>query len=360
MSSTNYPDGRGRYHTVNETDIPTEFIESELQTGIHFASIDEKKRLWWKNALITAGCITSWCVIKILMILRRIKIVPTALATAADIGLSNMSLQAITLTFYKTFSLRLVGVILLILVGEILMVATEAEFSLKGFILVISASASAGLRWSLTQLLLKRNKKGEKSIGLDTPPAALFWMTPAMAVALGILSVAVYGVTDIYKSKFFDGFETAIRTSFILQRAGVVPMSIAGIFKEVATMSASALVFGDELTPLNVTGIVIAFSGIVLFTYHKYRKSLESTVSLDAHGNPVEDIDIDEEYTPGTFGLEESRLLNGEEDTLGPSGDPLFSIGPEDESKSDIDESLTLVNSTGRADSPTPKNISIS
>lgn len=104
-------------------------------------------------------------------------------------------------------------------------------------------------------------------------------------------------------------------------------MAIAGIFKEVATMSASAVVFGDELTPLNATGIVIAFcgqffenifflfflkprlKGIVLFTYHKYRKSLESTVPLDAHGNPVDDVDI-EEYTPGTFGLEESRPLN--------------------------------------------------
>src|ERR1700685_4222144 len=28
--------------------------------------------------------------------------------------------------------------------------------------------------------------------------------------------------------------------------------------------------------------------GIALFTYHKYRKSIESTVPLDAHGNPIE------------------------------------------------------------------------
>lgn len=27
--------------------------------------------------------------------------------------------------------------------------------------------------------------------------------------------------------------------------------------------------------------------GIGLFTYHKYRKSLESTIPLDAHGNPI-------------------------------------------------------------------------
>jgi hypothetical protein len=47
----------------------------------------------------------------------------------------------------------------------------------------------------------------------------------------------------------------------IIQRVGVVPMSIAGIAKEVATISASALVFGDELTPLNITGVLVTVCG---------------------------------------------------------------------------------------------------
>lgn len=84
-------------------------------------------------------------------------------------------------------------------------------------------------------------------------------------------------------------------------------MSIAGIAKEVATITISAWFFGDELTPLNITGVAITTcgglstsscqahsiytlrTGIVLFTYHKYRKSIDSKVSLDAHGNPIED-----------------------------------------------------------------------
>ena len=88
-------------------------------------------------------------------------------------------------------------------------------------------------------------------------------------------------------------------------------MSIAGIAKEVTTISVSAWFFGDQLSPLNITGAAItvcgAFSrsvivrvellgsglnkmialGICLFTYHKYRKSIDSTVPLDAHGNPI-------------------------------------------------------------------------
>jgi hypothetical protein len=47
----------------------------------------------------------------------------------------------------------------------------------------------------------------------------------------------------------------------IIQRAGIVPLSIAGIFKEVTTISISAWVFGDQLTELNIIGVVITISG---------------------------------------------------------------------------------------------------
>ena len=87
-------------------------------------------------------------------------------------------------------------------------------------------------------------------------------------------------------------------------------MSIAGISKEVATIAVSPWLFGDQLTPLNITGVAVSvsgefshiapgangdfvslradtFQGIGLYTYHKYRKSIDSTIPLDAHGNPV-------------------------------------------------------------------------
>lgn len=38
-------------------------------------------------------------------------------------------------------------------------------------------------------------------------------------------------------------------------------MSIAGIAKEVTTIMISAIVFGDELTPLNITGVGITIVG---------------------------------------------------------------------------------------------------
>jgi len=84
-------------------------------------------------------------------------------------------------------------------------------------------------------------------------------------------------------------------------------MSIAGIAKEVFTILVSSWFFGDKLTLLNAAGVLIticgeinlgcnysfwfnkrrASQGIGLFTYHKYCKSIESTVPVDAHGNPI-------------------------------------------------------------------------
>jgi solute carrier family 35 protein C2 len=50
-----------------------------------------------------------------------------------------------------------------------------------------------------------------------------------------------------------------------------------------------------------------------LFTHHKYRKSIESKVPLDAHGNPI--AEVDEVVGPGDSGeylsLEERTGLTG-------------------------------------------------
>jgi len=248
------------------------------------------------------------------------KALPTAIASSLDIGLSNVSLKTITLSFYtmckssslifvllfaflfriEKFSWRLVGVIFLIFSGVLLMVATETRFVLEGLILVLSASAFGGLRWSLTQLLL-RNRK----MGLDNPAATIYWLAPAMGITLAIISAIVDSWAAIFGSAFFASFGKTLATTayliapgilafcmilsefYIIQRTGVVPMSIAGIAKEVTTITVSAWFFGDQLTPLNITGVSITICGIILFTYHKYRKSIESTVSLDGHGNPI-------------------------------------------------------------------------
>lgn len=56
-------------------------------------------------------------------------------------------------------------VIAIICVGLILLVYGEAEFNLAGFIIVMTASALSGLRWTITQVLLQ----GSSAHGVGEP-----------------------------------------------------------------------------------------------------------------------------------------------------------------------------------------------
>ncbi|KAJ1310512.1 hypothetical protein OPQ81_007243 [Rhizoctonia solani] len=250
------------------------------------------------------------------------KAVPCAVTTSLDIGFSNLSLKTITLSFYtmckssslvfvlffaflfklESFSKRLVSVILLITGGVVLMVATETQFALGGMILVFIASACGGLRWALTQMLLHGPKSDEEQdedekeppMGMDNPCATIFWLAPTMFISLLILTAIVDNLGDIFGSKFFSSpietfktvlyimapgavaFFMTLAEFYIIQRTGMVPMSVAGIFKEVTTISLSAVVFGDRLTEMNIIGVGITIFGIALFTYHKYKKSVDN------------------------------------------------------------------------------------
>ncbi|KAJ7502848.1 triose-phosphate transporter family-domain-containing protein [Mycena galericulata] len=406
---------------------------NEMHSGpaesVHLATLAEKKRIWWRNAIVNTLFIASWFFFSTILslynkwmfsaeyfgfpaplfvttmhffvqfalasLLRFVwphrfrpaqdptvadygkKAVPTAVATGLDIGLSNLSLKTISLSFFtmvkssslifvllfaflfrlEKFSIRLVAVISLIFSGVLLMVATETHFILRGFFLVITASALGGFRWALTQLLLK-NKK----MGMDNPAATIYWLAPVMGITLAIISFILDDWSAIFSSDFFVGFK-ALRTIiyltmpgivafcmvlsefYIIQRAGMVPMSIAGIAKEVTTISISAAVFGDSLTPLNITGVAITVCGIALFTYHKYRKSLETAVPLDAHGNPIS---IDQDVTGPVDGRtsshveldETARLTRGsdefdrdDDDRSGYQSRSLFSADADDDAE---------------------------
>ncbi|KAF8840243.1 TPT-domain-containing protein [Paxillus ammoniavirescens] len=360
--------------------------DSGSDDDVHIASEAEKKRLWWRNAAINTCFILSWFLFATVLsvynkwmfspdhfafpyplfvtalhmlvqfllaaILRfvfprrfrpekkptlrdySIKAAPAAMATGLDIGLSNVSLKTITLSFYtmckssslifvlffaflfrlEKFSMRLVIVILIIFGGVLLMVASETAFVLSGFLLVMAASVCGGLRWSLTQLVMK-----DKTMGFESPPVTIYWLSPVMAISLAITSIIWEGWGRVFSSPFFANAASTVNTAlmllspgvvafcmvlseyYIIQRAGVLPMSIAGIAKEVSTITISAWFFGDELTPVNITGVSITICGIALFTYHKYRSTVDSNVALDAHGMPIP---VDDDNRIGAGGSE--------------------------------------------------------
>ena len=110
------------------------------------------------------------------------QIFPCSIASAGDIGLSNVSISMITLSLYtmlKTSSLmfvlifgllfklekfnwRLIVIVMIMTVSVVMMTdkpdeeLNQENNSSMGIIMVILASMLSGLRWSFTQILLKK------------------------------------------------------------------------------------------------------------------------------------------------------------------------------------------------------------
>ncbi|KAG0650822.1 putative transporter [Hyphodiscus hymeniophilus] len=233
------------------------------------------------------------------------RIGPCGMATGLDIGLGNMSLKFITLTFYtmckssalafvllfaflfrlEVPSWRLVGIIATMTLGVIMMVAGEVEFSTIGFILIISAAFFSGFRWGLTQILLLRNP------ATSNPFSSIFYLAPIMFISLLVIAIPVEGFPALWEGLgvlvekkgpilgplllLFPGVIAFCMTASefaLLQRTSVVTLSIAGIFKEVVTISAAGLVFHDTLTPINVSGLFVTIGAIAAYNYIKITK----------------------------------------------------------------------------------------
>ncbi|KAF2101637.1 TPT-domain-containing protein [Rhizodiscina lignyota] len=243
------------------------------------------------------------------------RIAPCGLATGMDIGLGNMSLKFITLTFYTMckssvlgfvlvfafiFRLekptwKLCGIITVMTIGVIMMVAGETSFNVLGFVLVMSAAASSGFRWSLTQILLLRNP------ATSNPFASIFFLAPVMFFALLIIAIPVEGPVALGRGLahlvelkgaaltpfilIFPGCLAFLMTASefaLLQRTSVVTLSICGIFKEVITISTASIVFADKLTPVNVSGVLVTIACIVAYNYMKFKK-MRDDARMEAH-----------------------------------------------------------------------------
>ena len=116
----------------------------------------------------------------------------------------------------ETPSLRLVGVILLISFGVFLMVFNTTAVSISGLIMVFSASGLAGLRWALTEMVMKK-----KAIGLSNPFATIFWLAPLMALSLAVVSLGLEGWGNVFNSEHLQGSKAILTTLVIIFPGGL-------------------------------------------------------------------------------------------------------------------------------------------
>lgn len=189
---------------------------------------------------------------------------------------------------------KLVAIIATMTFGVVMMVAGEVEFDLGGFVLVISAAFFSGFRWALTQILLLRNP------ATSNPFASIFYLAPVMFVTLLLIAIPSEGVFALWQGLkeiaeqkglltpliiLFPGTIAFLMTASefaLLQRTSVVTLSIAGIFKEVVTISAAAIVFGDTMTSVNVIGLLVTIAAIAAYNYIKITK-MRKEAQTDVH-----------------------------------------------------------------------------
>ncbi|BAT88958.1 sugar phosphate/phosphate translocator [Vigna angularis] len=234
-----------------------------------------------------------------------LRVVPTAFGTAMDINLSNASLVFISVTFatmcksaapiflllfafafrLETPSFRLSGIILIISFGILLTVSKETEFDFWGFVLVMLAAVMSGFRWCMTQILLQK-----EAYGLKNPITLMSYVTPVMAVATALLSLALDPWDEFRENQYFDNSVHITRSCLLMLLGGsiaflmvlteyvlisvtsAVTVTIAGVVKEAVTILVAVLYFHDRFTWLKAYGLLIILVGVSLFNWYKYLK----------------------------------------------------------------------------------------
>ncbi|KAM9907880.1 hypothetical protein OXX79_000688 [Metschnikowia pulcherrima] len=263
------------------------------------------------------------------------QILPCALASAGDIGLSNVALEYISLSLYtmlKTSSLvfvllfgllfrlekfnwRLIVIVIVMCASVMMMTERPADADENGsqpigVALILAASVISGLRWSFTQLLLKKNDHTRN------PMSTILYISPSMTVALFIFGLifetwAAFTSSPIWEEKGFVGTILLMVTPGILafcmtlcefqllSVAQVLTLSIAGIFKELLTIMLGSLIFGDRLSPINCVGLVVTFLDILWYNYFRYTEPDSSNtkpgyaaVPSDAESSAPEAIEL--------------------------------------------------------------------
>lgn len=281
------------------------------------------------------------------------RLVPCGTATSLDIGLGNMSLKYISLTFLtmckssalafvllfafifrlETPSVKLIIIIATMTIGVVMMVAGETAFNAVGFALVIASAFFSGFRWGLTQILLLRHP------ATSNPFSTLFFLTPVMFFSLIMIALAVERPTEIANG--FQALASAHGTGFglvllifpgvlafcmissefaLLKRSSVVTLSICGIFKEVITISAAGVVFHDQLTAVNLTGLVVTIGSIATYNYMKISKMRREARSTMGDRSPSAGSDSEgDAEAPGSDSSRGYRRVPNLETSMAPS-----------------------------------------
>ncbi|KAG0672049.1 Triose-phosphate Transporter, partial [Pichia californica] len=155
-----------------------------------------------------------------------------------------------------------------------------------GVSLVLISACMSGLRWALTQIMLKKNKRTKN------PILTMLYISPGMCIFLFLVGIIVEGLgnfinADLWEVKGigltiililipgFLAFFMTLSEYVLLQHASLLTLSIAGIFKELLTIFVSWVIFDDKLSFINIIGLVITFADIIWYNIYRFQQNTE-------------------------------------------------------------------------------------
>jgi solute carrier family 35, member C2 len=209
--------------------------------------------------------------------------------------------------------------------GLCLFTYKATEFDWLGFVFLLFASFASGIRWSFAQLIMQKSK-----IGLHNPVDMVFHMQPWMVLAILPFTLGFEGrrlldnLANVHEmeqleilllfSKLSVGaviaFAMEISEFLVLSYTSSLTLSVAGIFKEICQLVLAVEINGDQLSVLNVLGLIMCVLGICSHVINKYRMYLDQSAtssSLEGGGGDSEP----EPSSYATRGKADEPMTNG-------------------------------------------------
>lgn len=310
--------------------------------------------------------------------------IPCGFVTAFDIGLSNLSLVRISITFFtmvkssspvwvllsafifglEKITCNLIMVGMLITLGEILTAFGEVEFDTIGFLLVLGAAICGGIRWTLVQFKLQKLDPP-----LQGPLVTMRVLSSTMFCSMLLMSIIIekpWTKLGPSQGDYFSDFDNGMKTIatglagaciaivmilcefWLILKSNAIVLMIGGVLKEMITIFVGVTLFGDNLNIINVSGIIVVFLGVFLYKVTHYLAGVEKE-RIDekdkAHFSRVSQVDGSE-----VFVYEDDKTLRGKRKDSDP--DMVLSYKLDDEDFDEEEESNSDGSSPLRDPSP--------
>ena len=239
-------------------------------------------------------------------------IAPVGFFMGLDIGLSNISLVYITVSFYtltkttsliftlfvsfitgiEKFSWTLTGIVVTVMLGEAAAVIGETQFNAIGFLICLSAAAVSAIRWVVAQKVM--HSPSSNKYGLHHPVILLYHAMPVMTVVTFSFSCMH---EQWWKEEKWDQKEWTFHTPTewlmafatvlfgacmafgmtlsefeLLKTTSAITVMIIGTAKDLVTIGTSVVIYGDVLDVYNVCGLFLCLMGIIGYNNYKLQK----------------------------------------------------------------------------------------